>query len=274
MKPIYNHTTITAIHERLHDLMALTLYYPLFLRTISVYYVFKLGGFGRGGPGFFGGGFGYGYGSPFFGGGYWGGGPGYYGGGGPFFPCWLCCFYPPPPPPPVYVRPPPAYVVDQNVTTSSPLLPRELTVLEFIEGDTPLKYMVVLPKDAVPGSIVRVKLGGKEFSILLPDYLDRGEKIVVIAPAPSSAIIDTPSATATAVATATPMTSVLSPREIKAIEFRHSDVPSKHTYVLPDNVVVGQVVSVTLSGMDFNVKMPESMKKGETVIIVAPAALI
>ena len=153
-------------------------------------------GFGRGGYGH---GYGYGrgpgfYGGGYWGGGYWGGGPGYYR-GGPVLPCWLCCFFPPPPPPPVYVRPPPVYVVDQTLTISSPLLPRVLTVLEFSDGDTPVKYMVTIPEDAASGSVLRVRLSGKDFSIILPDYLSRGEKIVVIAPAQPTITPPSPNAT-------------------------------------------------------------------------------
>lgn len=149
---------------------------------------FGHGGYGYGrGPGFYGGGY--------WGGGYWGGGPGYYGRGGPVLPCWLCCFFPPPPPPPVYIRPPPVYVVDQTLTTTSPLLPRELTVLEFSDGDTPVRYMVTIPEDAASGSVLRVRLSGRDFSIILPNYLNRGEKIVVIAPALPTITPHSPNAT-------------------------------------------------------------------------------
>lgn len=185
-------------------------------------------------------------------------------------PCWLCCFFPPPPPPPVYVRPPPVYVVDQNpVLASVPVQPREVTVLEFRQGDTPLKYALTVPYEADPGRVLRVKLGGTDFSIRLPEYLERGEKIIVIAPA----------ATGTAaVSVSTPFQSAESsapaPREIRAMEFRDGDVPSKYSYVIPMDAVVGQVVSVALSGRDFNIRVPDYVRQGETVIIIAPAALI
>jgi hypothetical protein len=154
------------------------------------------------------------------------------------------------------------YVVGQApvVTTSSPLLSREVTALEFREGDTPTKFMVTLPYDAIPGNILRVKLGGREFSIMVPSYLDRGEKIVVIAPA-------APYVTPTAIITPPP-------REIRALEFRDGDVPIKYAYTIPSDAFVGQVIPVSLSGRDFSIKIPDYVRQGESVAIIAPAALI
>ena len=127
-----------------------------------------------------------------------------------------------------------------------------------------MKYKLDLPLDAAPGSILRVKLGGRDFSILLPDYLNRGETIVVIAPAGPAPISTS----------YIPATTAPAPREIRALEFRDGDVPSKYPYVIPTEAINGQVYSVTLSGRDFNIRIPDYVRQGETVIVIAPAALI
>lgn len=165
------------------------------------------------------------------------------------------------------------YAVDEGPgMTNSPMLPREVTALEFREGDTPIKYMLTLPQDATPGTVLRVKLGGRDFSILLPDYLERGEKIIVIAPASPPPQY---SKAAIVIESAPPREySTPPPREIKAIEFRDGDVPSRYPYTIPSDSYSGQLTPVTLSGRDFTIKIPDYVRPGEAVIIVAPASLI
>lgn len=155
------------------------------------------------------------------------------------------------------------YVVNQVPLTNNPLLPREVTALEFREGDTPTKYLLTLPAEVKPGSVIRVMLAGREFSILLPDYLEKGEKIVVIAPAtPPAGIVVVESV----------IVQEYKPFEIRAIEFRDGDIPSKYPYTLPANAVTSQLLAITLSGRDFTIKIPEGVKPGASVVVIAPAS--
>ena len=150
------------------------------------------------------------------------------------------------------------------ILINPPALSRELTVLEFRAGDVPTKYVLTLPIEANPGSVVHVKLGDREFTVLLPDYLVRGEKIVIIAPAISSAQY------IKAADTVNPSHASV---EIRAIELRDSDTPSKHLYTIPESALVGQLNSVTLAGRVFTVKLPALVKQGESVIIIVPTSL-
>ncbi len=61
---------------------------------------------------------------------------------------------------------------------------REIRALEFREGDTPVKYFLNVPDDINYGQTIQVDLGGTVFSVRVPDYIKRGEKVIVIAPAP------------------------------------------------------------------------------------------
>lgn len=115
------------------------------------------------------------------------------------FLCWipllLCCFAPPPPPPSTVV------VVDSNgnpvartpatgrvaVATPIPVATstyREVKALEFREGDIPKKYFLDVPLDLNYNQAIQVELGGSLFTVKIPDYIRRGEKIIVIAPGP------------------------------------------------------------------------------------------
>ena len=40
-----------------------------------------------------------------------------------------------------------------------------------------------IPSDAQPPQTLTVSLGGREFRVQIPDYVERGETVVVIAPA-------------------------------------------------------------------------------------------
>ena len=185
----------------------------------------------------------------------------------PQWPCWICCFFRPPPPTPTYIRPPPVYIVNGNpILIKSPALSRELTVLEFRAGDVQTKYVLTLPIEANPGSVVHVKLGEREFTILLPDYLIRGEKVIIIAPATSSAEY--------LKAADTGNNSVQASVEIRAIELRDSDTPSKFLYTIPENAIIGRLNSVMLDGKTFTIKLPDSVKKGDPVIIIVPASIL
>ena len=155
------------------------------------------------------------------------------------------------------------YVVNQVPLVTNPLIPREVTALEFREGDTPTKYMLTLPMEAKPGSVIRVMLAGREFSILLPDYLEKGEKIVVIAPAsPPAGIVVVESV----------IVHENKPFEVRAIEFRDGDIPSKYPYTLPANVATGQLIAITLSGRDFTIKIPDGVKPGASVVVIVPSS--
>ncbi len=63
---------------------------------------------------------------------------------------------------------------------------REIKALEYREGDTPVKYFLNVPEDVNYGQTIQVDLGGTVFSVRIPDYVQRGEKVIVIAPAPVS----------------------------------------------------------------------------------------
>jgi len=135
-----------------------------------------------------------------------GGGGGWGWGGGPCSPgerfccgslgaLFWCCLTPPPPPPPtvtvvhehsyspVSTDPPaaaPAGAVPVAVKTGL----RELYANEYREGDTAVRYHLRIPADCVPGAqTLKVELGGRQFSLDIPDYCKREETVVVIAPA-------------------------------------------------------------------------------------------
>lgn len=61
---------------------------------------------------------------------------------------------------------------------------REILVQEFRSGDSPLLFHLSIPNDAKPDQIIKVDLGGREFSVKIPDYVRPGEKVIVVAPAP------------------------------------------------------------------------------------------
>lgn len=63
---------------------------------------------------------------------------------------------------------------------------REINTLEFREGDTPAKYYLTIPEDIIYGQTIQVDLSGSIFSVKIPDYINKGEKIIIVAPAPVS----------------------------------------------------------------------------------------
>lgn len=109
-----------------------------------------------------------------------------------------CCFTPPPSPPTVVIHEQNTYypvphspIVDNPITddayhSSSAKVPgglREVYAMEFRHGDMTVRYHFTLPPESMPGQKLKINLGGREFHINVPDYLCRGETIVVIAPA-------------------------------------------------------------------------------------------
>lgn len=81
----------------------------------------------------------------------------------------------------------PVVVVESTpnvVVVEKPPAYREIKALEYREGDTPVKYFLNVPEDVVYGQTIQVDLGGNVFSVRIPDYVRRGEKVIVIAPAP------------------------------------------------------------------------------------------
>lgn len=112
--------------------------------------------------------------------------------------CWIpllfCCFAPPPPPPQtVIVVDSSGNPVNRTPTTATPIATavpvantsyREVKALEFREGDIPKKYFLDVPMDLNYSQAIQVELGGSLFTVKIPDYIRRGEKIIVIAPGP------------------------------------------------------------------------------------------
>jgi hypothetical protein len=151
--------------------------------------------------------------------------------------------------------------------------------------------MVRVPDDAVPGSFLRVRLAGKEYNVSLPADIARGESVVVVAPAPSSSSSSSApvqSAPAAAVPVATdasgfpvpPPTAAPSPapangpREINALELRADDTPARYPYKVPAGVPRNVATQVRLAGREFTVKIPDYVRAGEVVTVVAPAAVV
>ena len=153
--------------------------------------------------------------------------------------------------------------------------------------------MVRVPDDAVPGSFLRVRLAGKEYNVSLPADIARGESLVVVAPASSSSSSSSSSAPvqsapAAAVPVATdasgfpvpPPTAAPSPapangpREINALELRADDTPARYPYTVPHGSPRNVATQVRLAGREFTVKIPDYVRAGEVVTVVAPAAVV
>jgi len=164
---------------------------------------------------------------------------------------------------------------------------RELKTVEFQVGDIPEKFAVTIPLDAVPGTLLRVLLGGREFSVMLPDYIHPGEKIIVIAPAPT--FTTAPSAPLTTQTSVSPTSTAVRAgaitntptnvptgglQEIKAREYTDDDIPARYPFTIPSDARVGEVLHVLLSGRSFTIRMPEHLRPGDHVVVIAPAAII
>ena len=148
--------------------------------------------------------------------------------------------------------------------------------------------MVRVPDDAVPGSFLRVRLAGKEYNVSLPTDISRGESVVVVAPAPSSFATPAPaSATAPVIAVAvatdasgfpvpvpSPAPTQSGPREVNALELRAGDTPARYPYTVPAGAPRNVATQVRLAGREFTVKIPDFVRVGEVVTVVAPAAVV
>lgn len=101
---------------------------------------------------------------------------------------------PPPPPPPTvtvvheHIYSPVSTDLPAAAPGSVPVAVnaglKELYANEYREGDTAVRYHLRIPADCVPGAqTLKVELGGRQFSLDIPDYCKREETVVVIAPA-------------------------------------------------------------------------------------------
>ena len=61
---------------------------------------------------------------------------------------------------------------------------REIKALEYREGDAPVRYSLTIPHDIQYNQPIQVDLGGRVMTVKVPDYIHKGEKIIVVAPAP------------------------------------------------------------------------------------------
>jgi len=152
--------------------------------------------------------------------------------------------------------------------------------------------MVRVPDDAVPGSFLRVRLAGKEYNVSLPADIARGESVVVVAPAPSSSSSSSSAPVQSAPAAAVPVATDASgfpvppptaapspapangPREINALELRADDTPARYPYNVPAGFPRNVATQVRLAGREFTVKIPDYVRAGEVVTVVAPAAVV
>ncbi len=66
---------------------------------------------------------------------------------------------------------------------------REIKALEFREGNVPVKFYLTVPDDIVYGQIIQVDLGGRPMSVKIPDYINKGEKVIIVAPAPAANLL-------------------------------------------------------------------------------------
>jgi hypothetical protein len=60
---------------------------------------------------------------------------------------------------------------------------RELYTLEFKQGDIPRKFVMHLPPEVKPGELIE-NIGGQAMSVRLPDDIQPGEKVILIASYP------------------------------------------------------------------------------------------
>ena len=61
---------------------------------------------------------------------------------------------------------------------------REIMALEYREGDPAVRYFLKVPQDIEYDHTIQVDLGGRVMSVKIPDYINKGEKIIIVAPAP------------------------------------------------------------------------------------------
>ncbi len=103
--------------------------------------------------------------------------------------CWLCFWCNPAATTTVINADAPA----SSTSTTSPLtstvepikpIYREIKTADFKAGDTPVKYYLTIPEeDGFIGQTIQVELGGAVYLVRIPDYVHKGEKLIVVAPA-------------------------------------------------------------------------------------------
>ena len=74
-------------------------------------------------------------------------------------------------------------VVDGSGNVQRPSY-REVRALEYREGDAAVRYYLTIPPDIQYDQPIQVDLGGRVMTVRIPDYIRKGEKIIVVAPAP------------------------------------------------------------------------------------------
>lgn len=97
----------------------------------------------------------------------------------------LCCFWccaPPPPPGPGQQT---VVVIDGSGSTGRANY-REIKALEYRDGDPAVRYYLTIPPDIQYDQAIQVDLGGRVMTVRIPDYIRKGEKVIVVAPAPVS----------------------------------------------------------------------------------------
>ena len=98
--------------------------------------------------------------------------------------------------------------------------------------------------------------------------------MIVIAPAK----VPTTLPSGQVITTSGPSPSSPSPRpwdgEVRALELRHDDVEARYPFVVPDFHGDRDRLGVRLAGREFTIRLPDNVKVGDQIIVVAPAAII
>ena len=93
-------------------------------------------------------------------------------------------------------------------------------------------------------------------AVKLPDYVHRGENVIIVAPAKVSTTVPSGS------------------REIHALELRSNDMQARYPFVIPDVQGDRDRVGIRLAGREFTIKLPDDVRTGDQIVVVAPAAII
>jgi hypothetical protein len=64
--------------------------------------------------------------------------------------------------------------------------PRMVNVNEYKLGEPSKKYKLEIPTDSYPNEVLQIMLDERMFTVTVPEGAIGGEKVVVIAPAPSN----------------------------------------------------------------------------------------
>lgn len=65
---------------------------------------------------------------------------------------------------------------------------KEIYTLEFKQGDIPRRFVMSIPTDCKPGEIIE-NIGGHHMSIMVPDDLSPGEKVILVTSLPKSKLV-------------------------------------------------------------------------------------